>query len=331
VYATEKSEDPMAIIRLFTVDSSWVWYLTEFDGENLAFGLVVGFETELGYVSLEELSGVKGKLGLRIERDLWFRPTPITQLPEYIEKWGTQGPYKGCQPVDKTQAAILPEGWTEADIRFLLEQLEAGPLLVGDPQLGIPTIHDWPEAEHLGFGLFRVMLGEATLHFDGGGAMARTPSEKGWCRLQIEGDYVYPYEKVRATLSKYLHAEQPQHPQPEVLSLEAGQQILDEAISPVNNPAQTLTSGMLAAMGRVQKATIVPEPEEVWDLNPEDIEELQVLEAELLHGDLSRGGDGYLALLTVKLRTLTLILKKIRQDEPRRNLLLKRLRELEKR
>jgi hypothetical protein len=35
--------------RTPTADSSWTWYSTEFDGEDLFFGLVVGFETELGY------------------------------------------------------------------------------------------------------------------------------------------------------------------------------------------------------------------------------------------------------------------------------------------
>lgn len=331
LYVTEKSDDPLAIIKLFTPDSSWTWFLTEFDGENLAFGLVVGLETEIGYISLEELKSARGHLGLHIERDLWFEPTPITQLPEYIQKWGTKGPYKGSQPVDKPQASILPEGWTEADIRFLLDQLDSGPLLVGDTQLGIPTIHDWPEAEHLGFGLFRVLLGEATLHFDGGGAMSRTPSEKGWCRLQIEGDFAYPFEEVRATLSKYLDTEQPQQQLPEVLLQDEAQKILDEAISKENNPAQTLTTGILATMDRVQKAAILSEPKDGWSPTPEELKELQAVAADLLQGDLSRGGDGYLALLTVaRPGTLRLALEKVGEDEPRRRILKKRLRELEK-
>ena len=89
--AAENETDPLAIVKLFTPDSSWTWFLLEYDGEDLAFGLVVGFDTEFGYVSLEELRGVKGKLGLRVERDLWFRPTPVTQLPEYsARKWGAR-------------------------------------------------------------------------------------------------------------------------------------------------------------------------------------------------------------------------------------------------
>jgi hypothetical protein len=56
---------------------------TEFDGQDLLFGLVVGFEIELGYWSLSELEAARGPWGLPIERDLWFEPTPLSQLPDY--------------------------------------------------------------------------------------------------------------------------------------------------------------------------------------------------------------------------------------------------------
>ncbi|MCP4543364.1 MAG: DUF2958 domain-containing protein [Chloroflexi bacterium] len=92
-YATEKQDAPLAIIRLFTPDSSWTWYITEYDGDDTLFGLVVGMETEIGYISLSELQSVTGPRGLRIERDLWFKPVPITEVPDYVEKWGHAGPY----------------------------------------------------------------------------------------------------------------------------------------------------------------------------------------------------------------------------------------------
>jgi hypothetical protein len=98
LYQTEKQDDPLAVIKLFTPDSSWTWYVIEYDAqEERAFGLVAGFETELGYFSISEIRGVEGPLGLPIERDLWFRPTPVTQLPEYRARWGERGgPYKGA-------------------------------------------------------------------------------------------------------------------------------------------------------------------------------------------------------------------------------------------
>ena len=96
LYSTEKAQDPLAVIRLFTPDSNWSWVLNEYDGKDTCFGLVVGHETELGYVSLSEIQEVRGPLGLRIERDLWFKPRPITDLPEYQAEWGKHGgPYPG--------------------------------------------------------------------------------------------------------------------------------------------------------------------------------------------------------------------------------------------
>jgi len=88
--ATEKVDDPSAIVKFFTPDSSWTWFATEFDGDDTFFGLVVGFEVELGYFSLSELESVRGPLGLPIERDLWFKPTPLSQLPEYA-RWAGAG------------------------------------------------------------------------------------------------------------------------------------------------------------------------------------------------------------------------------------------------
>jgi hypothetical protein len=76
-----KGDDAVAFVKLFTPDSNWTWYLTEYDPEErLAFGLVDGFEKELGYFSLNELESVTGPLGLPIERDLYFKPTRLGDL-----------------------------------------------------------------------------------------------------------------------------------------------------------------------------------------------------------------------------------------------------------
>jgi hypothetical protein len=60
--ATEGQKDPKAVVKFFTPDSSWTWYATEYDGTDLFFGLVDGFERELGYFSLKELLSVRGHL-----------------------------------------------------------------------------------------------------------------------------------------------------------------------------------------------------------------------------------------------------------------------------
>ena len=76
--------------KFFTPDSNWTWFATEFDGEDTLFGLVVGFEVEMGYYSLSELESARGPWGLPIERDLWFKPTPLSQLPEYSQWAGAR-------------------------------------------------------------------------------------------------------------------------------------------------------------------------------------------------------------------------------------------------
>lgn len=70
----------IAYVKFFTPDSNWTWYATEFDGEDVFFGLVEGFCKELGYFSLHELESIKGPLGLKIERDLYFKPTTLEEL-----------------------------------------------------------------------------------------------------------------------------------------------------------------------------------------------------------------------------------------------------------
>jgi hypothetical protein len=75
-----KGMDAIAQVKFFTPDSNWTWYASEFDGTDIFFGLhVVGFDTEMGYFSLSELSSVRGPLGLRIERDRYFTPKPLRE------------------------------------------------------------------------------------------------------------------------------------------------------------------------------------------------------------------------------------------------------------
>ena len=69
-----------ALVKFFTPDSNWTWYASEFDGEDIFFGLVSGFMAELGYFSLSELQSVTGPLGLPIERDLHFEPQTLKAL-----------------------------------------------------------------------------------------------------------------------------------------------------------------------------------------------------------------------------------------------------------
>ena len=66
---------------MFAPWGSFTWYCTEGSpvldesGKELDFrffGLVRGFESELGYFMLSELESIRGQFGLGIERDLYF-------------------------------------------------------------------------------------------------------------------------------------------------------------------------------------------------------------------------------------------------------------------
>ena len=77
-------------MKMFTPDSSWTWYVIEgeaiYGGREVKeidyrfFGLVDGFEKELGYFLLSELEKVKGPLGMPIERDLYWQATTLQKV-----------------------------------------------------------------------------------------------------------------------------------------------------------------------------------------------------------------------------------------------------------
>jgi len=80
LYSTAETPAPVVRAKFFAPWTSWTWYATEFDGEDLFFGLVEGHESELGYFSLSELESLSGPGGLRVERDAHFRPKTLQRL-----------------------------------------------------------------------------------------------------------------------------------------------------------------------------------------------------------------------------------------------------------
>jgi len=68
--------DHKPVVKFFSPWGAMTWLFTELadDGDTL-FGLCdLGFgEPELGNASLEEITSVKGPMGLKIERDRWFQ------------------------------------------------------------------------------------------------------------------------------------------------------------------------------------------------------------------------------------------------------------------
>lgn len=72
----------MVVAKFFDPCGSWTWYLMNQDpaDPDYLWGIVNGFEIEMGSFSLSELSSVRGVLGLGIERDLYFIPKPAQEI-----------------------------------------------------------------------------------------------------------------------------------------------------------------------------------------------------------------------------------------------------------
>ena len=63
--------DALAQVKFFTPDAQWTWYASEFDGENIFFGLVNGLDLEFGYLDMWEClplgpSGLKSPLVVKL-------------------------------------------------------------------------------------------------------------------------------------------------------------------------------------------------------------------------------------------------------------------------
>lgn len=85
LYAGENEKDPMVICKFFLPMTKWTWYGIEFDGKDRFFGYVIGEYNELGYFSLAELNWVEGPFGLKVERDLYFDPQPLSRIKRLHE------------------------------------------------------------------------------------------------------------------------------------------------------------------------------------------------------------------------------------------------------
>lgn len=83
LYSQENVKDPLCVVKFFCPWNNWTWYGIEWDGSNIFFGYVSGHENELGYFSLKELMELRGPGGLRIERDMYFKPILLSKVEEY--------------------------------------------------------------------------------------------------------------------------------------------------------------------------------------------------------------------------------------------------------
>lgn len=85
LYSQENNRNQKAQVHFFDLLTKWSWYAIEFDGEDIFFGLVLGFEKELGYFSLSEFKEVNRTAGFnRIVKDVDFKPQSVKAISK---KW----------------------------------------------------------------------------------------------------------------------------------------------------------------------------------------------------------------------------------------------------
>ena len=80
LYSQEEVSDPTVVAHYFTPYGRGDWFVIEWDGEDMMYGLADLGYPELGYFSLSELeSAYRGGLPL-VERDLYWTPVPLSEV-----------------------------------------------------------------------------------------------------------------------------------------------------------------------------------------------------------------------------------------------------------
>lgn len=82
LYASTILKDPICKFKIFLPNSNWTWYIIEIDKSdyNTCYGLVDGFEQELGYFTIRELENLRGQFGLKAELDISFKATRLSKI-----------------------------------------------------------------------------------------------------------------------------------------------------------------------------------------------------------------------------------------------------------
>lgn len=83
-YLMGSDMEQMVVCKFFNPCGSWSWFVMNYDGDDYLWGIVKGFETEIGSFSLSELQAYKGPLNIGIERDLYFKPMKAKDLWEKL-------------------------------------------------------------------------------------------------------------------------------------------------------------------------------------------------------------------------------------------------------
>ena len=137
-------DDILAQAKLFSAFSDWTWYITEIDPETgQCFGLVEGFEKELGYFDLTELAETTAFGGVpAVERDLYWQPMTLGEI-----KSGPPGDSPHNEETERGEAMIDETGreTTPSDV-VSVEDFLFGQPADDAPAEEVPTGDDGDEA-----------------------------------------------------------------------------------------------------------------------------------------------------------------------------------------
>lgn len=79
IMSTDGQQEKEVLVKFFTPDSNWTWYVTEAEkmdnGDWEFFGLIDGMEKEWGSFWLSQLEEARGPLRMSIERDRNYKGT----------------------------------------------------------------------------------------------------------------------------------------------------------------------------------------------------------------------------------------------------------------
>ena len=75
---TNNVDDAKVVVKLFNPEGAGTWFLHKLTDDGIAYGLCHIMEPEYGAVSMRELRDYIGRMGLGIERDIYFPENKYT-------------------------------------------------------------------------------------------------------------------------------------------------------------------------------------------------------------------------------------------------------------
>lgn len=80
-------KEKRVIVKYFLPDANWTFYVLEYNEKYQEFfGYVTFLENEFGYVTMQQVLDMRGKLGLRVERDEFFEEQLLIEAVPSLKK-----------------------------------------------------------------------------------------------------------------------------------------------------------------------------------------------------------------------------------------------------